>query len=84
MPSATVRTTVSAPEAVAAALRPDNTDAMSTTVGRTADGTVQVVTRIDRDTTGGLRSSLDDYVVNCAVADELVQLADHYSTATHE
>ena len=48
---------------VAAAVRPDNTDAMETTT----DGDV-VRTTIERGTTGGLGSSVDDYVVNVGVA----------------
>jgi len=51
---------------VAAALRPDNTDEMTTTV----EGE-QVRTGIQRETTGGLHSTVDDYVVNCTVADRL-------------
>jgi hypothetical protein len=31
-----------------------------------------VATTIERDTTGGLHSSVDDYVVNLTVADRLV------------
>lgn len=53
---------------IAAALRPDNTAEMSTT----ADGST-VETTIDRETTGGLHSNADDYVVNLQVA---AQLAD--------
>ncbi|WP_424019442.1 KEOPS complex subunit Pcc1 [Halorientalis pallida] len=53
---------------VAAALAPDNTDEMETTV----DGeTVRTV--IERASTGGLHATVDDYVVNCTVADELTQ-----------
>ena len=63
MRRATVRTTHDHPEAVAAALRPDNTAEMSTHVdGRT------VVTTIERDSTGGLRTTVDDYVTNLQVA----------------
>ena len=53
---------------VAAALTPDNTDEMVTAV----DGeTVRTV--IERESTGGLHATVDDYVVNCTVADELTQ-----------
>ncbi|WP_299264765.1 KEOPS complex subunit Pcc1 [Halorientalis sp.] len=53
---------------VAAAVAPDNTDEMATTV----DGeTVRTV--IERESTGGLHATVDDYVVNCTVADELTQ-----------
>ena len=65
---ATIRTTHDDPELVARALRPDNTDEMETEV---EDGTV--VTRIDRETTGGLHSNVDDYVVNLEVAIDVAQ-----------
>ncbi|WP_323171189.1 KEOPS complex subunit Pcc1 [Natrialba sp. PRR66] len=61
---ATIRTHHDDPELVARALRPDNTDEMETVV---ADETT-VVTRIERETTGGLHSTVDDYVVNLEVA----------------
>ena len=51
---------------VAAALAPDNTDEMATRV----DG-ARVVTDIERPTTGGLQSTVDDYVVNVRIADRL-------------
>lgn len=44
---------------LARALRPDNTAEMDTRV----EGS-RVVTRVERPTTGGLESTLDDYVVN--------------------
>lgn len=72
--TATVRTPVAAPERVAHAIRPDDTDEMDT---RVEDGAV--VTRIERDDAGGLRSTLDDYVVNLTVATEVVQLADRHA-----
>ncbi|MFW6003360.1 MAG: KEOPS complex subunit Pcc1 [Halanaeroarchaeum sp.] len=81
---ATIRTAVSDPETVAASLHPDNTDSITTRVDRSDDGPDQVVTTIERDSTSGLRSTLDDYVVNCAVADDLVQLAERHTTTTHE
>ncbi|PSQ37507.1 KEOPS complex Pcc1-like subunit [Halobacteriales archaeon QS_9_70_65] len=63
MRRATVRTAHDRPGVVAAALRPDNTAEMSTHVdGRT------VVTTIERDSTGGLRTTVDDYVTNLQVA----------------
>jgi len=61
--TATVRTTHDRPEVVAAALRPDNTSEMSTRV----DGGA-VVTTIERDSTGGLRTTVDDYLTNLTVA----------------
>ena len=71
MRRATIRTTHDDPDLVARALRPDNTDEMETTV----DGDA-VVTRIGRETTGGLHSTVDDYVVNLAVATTIVQHAN--------
>jgi tRNA threonylcarbamoyladenosine modification (KEOPS) complex Pcc1 subunit len=66
--TATIRTTVERPEIIAAAVRPDNTAEMRTTV---EDGTV--VTEIERATTAGLRSTVDDYVVNLSVAVEVAR-----------
>jgi hypothetical protein len=63
---ARIRTRVAHPETVAAALRPDNTPEMET---RVEDGAV--VTTIERDTTGGLRTTADDYVTNLQVAVQL-------------
>jgi hypothetical protein len=68
---ATVRTAVPDPETVARAVRPDNTAQMRT---RVEDGAV--VTDIARDGTGGLRSTVDDYVVNLTVATETAQRAN--------
>ncbi|MFB6308233.1 MAG: KEOPS complex subunit Pcc1 [Haloarculaceae archaeon] len=51
---------------IAAALGPDNTAEMDTRV----DGD-SVITTIQRDATGGLHSTVDDYVVNCSVAAQL-------------
>jgi hypothetical protein len=65
---ARVRTAHADPEVVAAAVEPDNTDSMTTRV----DGAA-VETTIARETTGGLHSSVDDYVVNLAVADRLAR-----------
>jgi hypothetical protein len=48
---------------VAAALRPDNTAAMETAAAGSA-----VTTTIERATTGGLRATADDYVVNLGAA----------------
>lgn len=70
----TVRTSHERPAAVAAALQPDNTAEMAT---RVEAG--QVVTSIERKTTGGLRSTLDDYLVNLSVADRLT-VETHDST----
>jgi hypothetical protein len=67
---ATLRTRHDDPTVVARAVRPDNTDAMETAV--TED---RVVTRIERPTTGGLRSTVDDYVVNLRVAEQVAATA---------
>ena len=64
--TATVRTTHDDAELVAAALRPDNTAEMSTCV----DGDA-VVTEIERDSTGGLRTTADDYLANLTVAQRM-------------
>jgi len=71
MRRATVRTTHDDPETVAAAVAPDNTDEMATTV---SEGAVE--TRIERETTGGLAASVDDYVVNLLVADRIAESPD--------
>ena len=67
---ATIRTTHDDPELLARALEPDNTEEMETSVERRDDGDHDAVvrTRIERETTGGLRSTVDDYVVNLDVA----------------
>ena len=84
---ATIRTRHDDSGVVAAALRPDNTDQMRTTVksktdgesdtepngSGDSDGTDVIVTQIDRETTGGLHSTVDDYVVNLDVASSTVQ-----------
>ena len=67
MKRTTVRTTHEHAAAVVAALEPDNTTEMETTV----DGE-RVETTIARETTGGLHSSVDDYVRNLIVADETI------------
>ena len=58
-----VRTTHDDTEAISASVRPDNTDEMATDV----DGQA-IETEITRETTGGLHSTADDYVVNLHVA----------------
>ena len=79
---ATIRTDCDDPELVARSLAPDNTDEMTTTVERDADGSSggTVVTRIDRETTSGLRSTVDDYVVNLEVA---IDVATHARDVQH-
>ena len=61
-------------ERIARALRPDNTDEIDTRV----EGN-RIVTVIDRETTGGLHATIDDYVVNLTVA---AQLSDQQTTNT--
>ena len=76
--TATIRTEHDDPELVARALRPDNTDEMETTIDE-ADGAV--VTRIERETTSGLHSTVDDYVVNLDVATAVVDESGTNGTA---
>ncbi|WP_254543654.1 KEOPS complex subunit Pcc1 [Halomarina pelagica] len=66
MKRATLRTRFDDAATVAAALEPDNTPEMRTTV----EGDV-VETVIERETTGGLRTTVDDYVTNLTVASQL-------------
>lgn len=61
---ATVRTSHDRPAVVAAAVRPDNTPEMDT---RVVNGHVE--TTVERATASGLRSTVDDYVVNLTVAE---------------
>ena len=68
--TATVRTSHADAELVRAALAPDNTDSMDARV----DGDA-LVCDIERETTGGLRSTVDDYVVNLQVADRIAARA---------
>ncbi len=64
MRRATIRTRHDDPATVAAAVAPDNTAEMTTRVDENI-----VETIIERATTGGLRTSLDDYLVNLSVAE---------------
>ncbi len=61
-----------AAERIATALRPDNTPEMVTAV----DGAA-IETAIERETTGGLRATADDYVVNLRVATQLANDETH-------
>ncbi|ELZ12632.1 hypothetical protein C479_04527 [Halovivax asiaticus JCM 14624] len=79
---ATIRTAHAEPETIAAALAPDNTDEMATRVEPAGDDTAAtdagdrvVVTTIERDATSGLQATVDDTLVNLAVADQVVSLA---------
>jgi hypothetical protein len=67
---ARVATTHDAPRVIARAVAPDNTDDIDTRV----DGD-RVVTTVDREGTGGLAATLDDYVVNVSVADRVAAAA---------
>ncbi|MFT4891279.1 MAG: hypothetical protein ACI9YT_002205 [Halobacteriales archaeon] len=73
----TVRTTHDRPATIANAVAPDNTDEMETRVEDDA-----VVTTIERETTGGLGSTADDYVVNVDVASRVAQLITDSDTNT--
>jgi tRNA threonylcarbamoyladenosine modification (KEOPS) complex Pcc1 subunit len=79
MKHATITTTHDDPALVAAALAPDNTSEMHTEV----DGG-RVVTRIERESTSGLQSTVDDYVVNVSVATEVAQYANQKPTTDNE
>ena len=72
--SATVTMSYATPtraERVARAVAPDNTASMTTQVE-----SATVTTEIDRDTTGGLQSTVDDYVVNLGVAEGVLDAVD--------
>jgi len=76
--SATVNTEYAAParaERVACAVVPDNTASMTTRVEGAA-----VTTDIDRETTGGLQSTVDDYVVNLGVAEAVLDAVEQTAT----
>ncbi|MCL9814344.1 KEOPS complex subunit Pcc1 [Natranaeroarchaeum aerophilus] len=81
MKRASIRTTSEYAETIARAIRPDNTDEMETRVENAADvdDTDRVVTIIERETTGGLQTNVDDYVVNVDVATQIVQHADQHT-----
>ena len=64
---------------VAAALRPDNTDEMRTVVDDADERVVE--TTVTRETTGGLRATVDDYVVNLQVAAQLANRDGDPSTS---
>lgn len=72
--TATLRTdhgTSTHAEWVAAAVEPDNTDSMATTVEGGA-----VRTEIERETTGGLQTTVDDYIVNLSVATAVIEAVE--------
>jgi len=74
---ATIRTRHDRPRVIAEAIAPDNTDEVSTRVeaadseGAPDGGPGVVVTTIERDGTGGLRTTVDDYVSNLTVAQRI-------------
>jgi hypothetical protein len=72
MNRATITTVHEDAATVAAALRPDNTDEMTT---ESTDGHVE--TRIARETTAGLQSTVDDYLVNLQVATNVAATGRH-------
>jgi hypothetical protein len=76
---ATLRTTHDDPDIVASALAPDNTDSMHTSV----EGD-ELVTTIERDSTGGLQSTVDDYVVNVTVAQTVIAATRTHTNTNHE
>ncbi|MFB6254750.1 MAG: KEOPS complex subunit Pcc1 [Halobacteriaceae archaeon] len=78
---ATITSDIEYPAIVASAVRPDNTSEMETKVenGR-------IITHIQRESTSGLQSTVDDYVANLRTAMRIVQLAnqDTEITTNHE
>ncbi|WP_418284383.1 KEOPS complex subunit Pcc1 [Halorubrum sp. DTA46] len=77
--TATVRTTHADAALVAAALAPDDTESIRTRV----DGDAIECT-VERPTTGGLRSTVDDYVVNLRVADRVIDRARAHLAAADD
>lgn len=72
MKRAVVRTTHDDPGLVAAALAPDDTTEMETTVSGST-----LIMSVERATTGGLRSTTDDYVSNLTVAQQILDDTTH-------
>lgn len=81
MKCATIRTTSDRAETIARAIRPDNTDEMETRVESADEVDIadRVVTTIERETTGGLQTNVDDYVVNVDVATQIVQHVNQHT-----
>jgi hypothetical protein len=79
MRRATIRTELADADRIAAAVVPDNTPEIDTSV---EDGTI--VTHIERETTGGLQTTIDDYVVNLSVATQIVQTANQHTNTNYE
>ncbi len=74
---ATIRTRHDDPAMLAAALDPDHTESMQTTV---ADD--EMITVVERPTSGGLRATVDDYLVNLRVADRTQTTMTTYNHET--
>ncbi|MCO8243888.1 MULTISPECIES: KEOPS complex subunit Pcc1 [unclassified Haladaptatus] len=79
MRRATIHTELEDAEHIAAAVVPDNTPEIETSV---EDGTI--TTTIERETTGGLQTTIDDYVVNLSVAAQVVQTANQHTNTNYE
>ncbi|ODR82110.1 KEOPS complex Pcc1-like subunit [Haladaptatus sp. W1] len=79
MRRATIRTEVEDAERIAAAVVPDNTPEIET---RVEDGAI--LTTIERETSGGLQTTIDDYVVNLSVATQVVQTANQHTNTNYE
>lgn len=79
--SATIRTELDDADIVAASVRPDNTPEIDTRVERGSGdgGDDAIVTAVERETTGGLRTTVDDYVVNLAVARQVAQAGNRFA-----
>jgi len=77
MRAATIRTEHADSATVAAAVTPDNTDEMESRVEEGA-----VVTTIKRETTTGLQSTVDDYVVNVDIASAIAECARAFDGST--
>ncbi|AKU07242.1 MULTISPECIES: KEOPS complex subunit Pcc1 [Haloferax] len=75
----TLRTTHDDPGIVAGALEPDNTESMRTRV----EGD-ELITTIERDSTGGLHATVDDYVVNVTVAETVIEATRTHTDTNHE
>ena len=73
MRRARLETTHEDAQRIAAAVTPDNTDSMTTTVEGDS-----IVTVIERETTGGLQATVDDYVVNLTVAETVADNATRH------
>ncbi|MFC7080613.1 KEOPS complex subunit Pcc1 [Halorussus caseinilyticus] len=79
--SATIRSELDDAAILAASVRPDNTPEIDTRVERDGEGVETVVTTVERETTGGLRTTVDDYVVNLTVAQKVVQAGKRHANA---